>query len=182
MKKQWTTIKEGIIQKKKVIMTVSIASVLLFGGAAGTVVYAVNKSALSEDEAVKMISEKLGGKVTQFEKDWDQPMTYEMTVKTNEGYQDVEVDAEKGEILSREMEDEDDGDMSIQQAVETAKISMDQAEKIALKEVDGQVTDAELDSENGILVYELEIKQGKKEYDIEIDANTGEVLKVELDD
>jgi uncharacterized membrane protein YkoI len=109
-------------------------------------------------------------------------MTYEMTVKTNEGYQDVEVDAEKGEILSREMEDEDDGDMSTQQAVETAKISMDQAEKIALKEVDGQVTDAELDSGNGILVYELEIKQGKKEYDIEIDANTGEVLKVELDD
>ncbi|RRN74804.1 hypothetical protein EI200_00050 [Peribacillus simplex] len=182
MKKQWATIKEGIIQKKKVIMTVSIASVLLFGGAAGTVVYAVNKSALSEDEAIKMISEKLGGKVTQFEKDWDQPMTYEMTVKTNEGYQDVEVDAEKGEILSREMEDEYDEDMSTQQAVETAKISMDQAEKIALKEVEGQVTDAELDSENGILVYELEINQGQKEYDVVIDATTGKVLKNQLDD
>ena len=34
MKKQWSTIKEGIIQRKKVIMTVSMASVLLFGGAA----------------------------------------------------------------------------------------------------------------------------------------------------
>ncbi|MGY3312092.1 putative membrane protein YkoI [Peribacillus simplex] len=182
MKKQWATIKEGIIQKKKVILTVSIASVLLFGGAAGTAVYAVNKSALSEDEAIKMISEKLGGKVTQFEKDWDQPMTYEMTVKTNEGYQDVEVDAEKGEILSREMEDEDDEDMSTQQAVEIAKISMDQAEKSALKEVEGQVTDAELDSENGILVYELEINQGQKEYDVVIDATTGKVLKNQLDD
>lgn len=44
-------------------MTVSMASVLLFGGAAGTAVYAVNKGNLSEDEAVKMISEKLGGKL-----------------------------------------------------------------------------------------------------------------------
>ncbi|MFY0783600.1 PepSY domain-containing protein [Peribacillus simplex] len=182
MKKQWSTIKEGIIQRKKVIMTVSVASVLLFGGAAGTAVYAVNKGALSEDEAVKMISEKLGGEVTQFEKDWDQPMTYEMTVKTKEGYQDVDVDAEKGEILSQEMENDDDEDMSTQQAVETAKISMDQAEKIALKEVDGQVTDAELDSENGILVYELEISQGQKEYDVVIDATTGKVLKNQLDD
>ncbi|MDM5220611.1 PepSY domain-containing protein [Peribacillus sp. RS7] len=182
MKKQWSTIKEGIIQRKKVIMTVSVASVLLFGGAAGTAVYAVNKGALSEDEAVKMISEKLGGEVTQFEKDWDQPMTYEMTVKTKEGYQDVDVDAEKGEILSQEMENDDDEDMSTQQAVETAKISMDQAEKIALKEVDGQVTDAELDSENGILVYELEISQGQKEYDVVVDATTGKVLKNQLDD
>ncbi|MGG0845830.1 PepSY domain-containing protein [Peribacillus simplex] len=182
MKKQWSTIKEGIIQRKKVIMTVSVASVLLFGGAAGTAVYAVNKGALSEDEAVKMISEKLGGEVTQFEKDWDQPMTYEMTVKTKEGYQDVDVDAEKGEILSQEMENDDDEDMSTQQAVETAKISMDQAEKIALKEVDGQVTDAELDSENGILVYELEISRGQKEYDVVVDAITGKVLKNQLDD
>ncbi|MFE4705198.1 PepSY domain-containing protein [Peribacillus simplex] len=165
MKKQWSTIKEGIIQKKKVIMTVSMASVLLFGGAAGTAVYAVNKGNLSEDEAVKMISEKLGGEVTQFEKDWDQPMTYEMTVKTKEGYQDV-----------------DDEDLNTQQAAETAKISSDQAEKIALKAVDGQVTDAELDSENGTLVYELEIKQGQKEYDVVVDATTGKVLKNQLDD
>ncbi|GAA1380917.1 PepSY domain-containing protein [Peribacillus frigoritolerans] len=182
MKKQWSTIKEGIIQRKKVIMTVSIASVLLFGGAAGTAVYAVNKGNLSEDEAIKMISEKLGGEVTQFEKDWDQPMTYEMTVKTKEGYQDVDVDAEKGEILSQEMEDGDDEDMSIQQAVENAKVSRDQAEKIALKAVDGQVTDMELDSENGTLVYELEIKQELKEYDVVVDATTGKVLKNQLDD
>ncbi|MFB7639462.1 PepSY domain-containing protein [Peribacillus butanolivorans] len=181
MKKQWSTIKQGIIQRKKVIMTVSIASVLLFGGAAGTAVYAVNKGALSEDEAVKMISEKLGGEVTQFEKDWDQPMTYEMTVKTEEGYQDVDVDAKKGEILSQEMAD-DDEDMSTQKSVETAKISMDQAEKIALKKVDGQITDVELDSENGILVYELEINQGQKEYDVVVDATTGKVLTTELDD
>jgi uncharacterized membrane protein YkoI len=108
-------------------------------------------------------------------------MTYEMTVKTKEGYQDVDVDAEKGEILSQEMEDDDEEEMSTQQAVETAKISSDQAEKIALKKVDGQITDVELDSENGILVYEFEINQGKKEYDVVVDATTGEVLKNELD-
>ncbi|WP_285768304.1 PepSY domain-containing protein [Peribacillus sp. SI8-4] len=182
MKKQWSTIKEGIIQRRKMIMTVSAATVLLFGGAAGTAVYAVNKGAMSEDEAIKLISDKLGGEVTQFEKDWDQPKTYEMTVKTKDGYQDVDVDAEKGEILSQEREDDDDEDMSKQQAVEEAKVSMEEAEKIALKKVGGQVTDAELDSENGGLVYELEIKQDKKEFDVVVDAMTGKVLKTELDD
>ncbi|MGE7763854.1 PepSY domain-containing protein [Peribacillus sp. NPDC096540] len=182
MKEIWGKIKQRIIQRKKLLMTVSLASVLLFGGVAGTAVYAVNKGTLSEAEAIKMISEKLGGEVTQFEKDMDYPMTYEMTVKTDEGYQDVDVDAKKGEILTQEMEDDLDEDISIQNALETAKISMDDAEKIALKKVEGQVTDVEMDSENGIFVYELEIKQDKKEYDIEIDANTGEVLKVELDD
>jgi uncharacterized membrane protein YkoI len=40
----------------------------------------------------------------------------------------------------------------------------------------------EMDSENGTLVYELEIKQGLKEYDVVVDATTGKVLKNQLDD
>jgi uncharacterized membrane protein YkoI len=176
MKKMWNKLKGSFIQRKKLIIMISAVSVLLFGGVAGTAVYAINKGTLPETEAVKMISEHLGGEVTHVEKDWDYPMTYEMTVKTEEGYQEVDVDAKKGEI-SQEIEDDDhDEDVAIQKALETAKVSMEEAEKIALKKVDGRVTDVEADMENGILVYELDINQGQKEYDVEVDANTGEVL------
>ncbi|MGM9954631.1 MAG: PepSY domain-containing protein [Peribacillus sp.] len=183
MKKTWGKIKENINKRKKAIITISGAAVLLFGGVAGTAVYAVNQGTLSEKDAINMISGELGGEVVQVEKEWDEyPITYDMTVKTEEGYQDVEVDAKEGTVLSQEMDDDQNEDALIQEALKTAKISMEEAEKIALKQVEGQITDLEADMENGILVYELEIKQDQKEYDLEVDANTGKVLKVDLDD
>ena len=44
--------------------------------------------------------------------------------------------------------------------------------------------DIELDDEDGKLVYEIEFKSGNMEYDYEIDARTGAILKheSELDD
>ena len=44
--------------------------------------------------------------------------------------------------------------------------------------------DIELDDEDGILVYEVEFKSGNMEYDYEINAATGAILKheAELDD
>ena len=62
------------------------------------------------------------------------------------------------------------------------RISMDQAMQIALQQVPGQVVKAELEVEHGIVIYEIEIRthEGHK-YEVEIDANTGNVLKVKLD-
>ena len=44
--------------------------------------------------------------------------------------------------------------------------------------------DSGLDDEDGKLVYEIEFKSGNMEYDYEIDARTGAILKheAELDD
>ena len=44
--------------------------------------------------------------------------------------------------------------------------------------------DIELDDEDGTLVYEVEFKSGNMEYDYEIDAASGTILKheAELDD
>ncbi len=40
-------------------------------------------------------------------------------------------------------------------------------------------TKAELDRENGRMIYEVEFKSGNLEYDYEVDASTGEILKAE---
>ncbi|TMW71272.1 PepSY domain-containing protein [Alteribacter natronophilus] len=62
------------------------------------------------------------------------------------------------------------------------QISAQQAMEIATSEVPGQVVDVDLDQENGMLVWEIEIitPQGIK-YEVDIDANTGSILKIELD-
>ncbi|NYF25356.1 PepSY domain-containing protein [Sporosarcina sp. JAI121] len=62
------------------------------------------------------------------------------------------------------------------------RITIDQAMAIALERVPGQVVKAELDYEDGMLVYEVDVRtmEGYK-YEVKIDANTGAVLKVKLD-
>ena len=68
-------------------------------------------------------------------------------------------------------------------------ISLDEAQEIALKTIDGKVTKAnngylikcELDIDDGIQKYEVEIKNGNIEYEIDIDAITGEIIKYEED-
>ena len=75
------------------------------------------------------------------------------------------------------------GDSEASPNAAEAKISQNQAEKIALEKVPGTVKEAELEKEGGKLVWSFDIAQaGSGEMmDVEIDAQTGEVLEVEKD-
>lgn len=67
---------------------------------------------------------------------------------------------------------------------ETAQnlISEVQAKEIALKKVKGTVSKVEIETENGVQKYEVYIKTSTDMYEVEIDATTGKVLKVEKED
>ena len=62
------------------------------------------------------------------------------------------------------------------------RITIDQAMAIALQRVPGQVVKAELEFEDGILIYEIYSRtaEGHK-YEVKIDASTGAILRVKLD-
>jgi uncharacterized membrane protein YkoI len=57
-----------------------------------------------------------------------------------------------------------------------AKITPDQAKQAALAAVPGTVNKAELDSENGSVVYSVEITANAKTTDVKVDAGNGRVL------
>ena len=61
-------------------------------------------------------------------------------------------------------------------------LSSDKIKEIALSEQDGHIDDIELESEDGFVYYEVEIENGEAEYDIYIEAYTGEIFRVEADD
>lgn len=63
-----------------------------------------------------------------------------------------------------------------------SRISIEDAMSIATGYVPGEVVKVELETENGMLIYEVKVAtaQGIR-YEIEIDAQTGRILKVELD-
>ncbi|RFU69844.1 hypothetical protein D0469_08510 [Peribacillus saganii] len=197
MKNAWLKIRETAVKRKKIIITIFSILLLIVLGAAGTAVYA-EKSMLkiSETEASEIVSKELDGDVTEMEKDWDyNQVQYEMTVKTDTGYNEVELDGTTGKIIAVEKDDDDDeladggsiqgdidstdDDSTRRETAKKPKVSVEAAVETALKKVNGTVTDRELETENGILLYDIEISQEQKEFDVKVDAGTGKVIKVE---
>lgn len=63
-----------------------------------------------------------------------------------------------------------------------ARISLEQARAIAQKAVpQGRISEAELDNEDGNVVYEIEVMLGKQERSVIVDAGNGAILSNTLD-
>ncbi|MCK6208312.1 PepSY domain-containing protein [Bacillus infantis] len=158
------------------------------------------EATITKEEAISAALEEVAGKAAKTElEDEDGTVVYGVEVTDDQGKnQDVKVDAKTGKVLKVEADDEnekadkeekEDKDSEVsdeqeqQQLEKEAKISAEESTTIALKEVKGQVTDTELEDEDGTVVYGVEITddQGKK-HDVKVDAKTGKVLKVDLDD
>ena len=127
------------------------------------------------------------------------PAHYEVELHTQWGEFEYLVDAYTGKVLSGQK----DLLAAVSASNETTKpsgqkpapsgtvqdIGYAKAKSIALNhagvsENQAYDMDVELDDEDGTLVYEIEFKSGNMEYDYEIDARTGAILKheAELDD
>lgn len=156
--------------------------------------------------AVTITEETAKGKVTaelpkaeilSVNLDRDEEIEYEVRFKTDTYYGEYTIHPENGTILQRDIVigtwvSTPDGTTSATPAAKvtpaatttqsksTADIGAEKAKQIALKEVPGAtVVKCERDYEHGALVYELELYNGRWEYDIDIDGATGTILKME---
>ena len=70
-----------------------------------------------------------------------------------------------------------------QELAPQAKVSLEQARTIALNVRPGQITDQELEKENGGsgLRYSFDIKSGRTTYEVGVDAQSGKVLENGVD-
>ncbi|MFD1361996.1 PepSY domain-containing protein [Lentibacillus salinarum] len=95
-------------------------------------------------------------------------------------------DADNGDKNSSDKDGKDRVELSYNGNSEgksnTAVISMAEVEDIALSEFSGNIVEMELDEDDDRLYYEIEIEGKNKEAEIEIDAYTGEILVMEIDD
>ena len=125
--------------------------------------------------------EKYPGHVVSMESEIENNrLIYEFDIKTKDGREvEIECDARKHTLHDFEVEYKK-GDKVFTIA---AKISESEAEKIALEKYDGKVVDREYSIENGNPAYEFDIYVAKKghEYEVEVDALTGEILEVEME-
>jgi len=111
---------------------------------------------------------------------------YEMTVVKPDREFDIEIDALTGTVtkLDQKVRDQNETNVEIDNPQNASpKISLEEAKKIALNQVKGTITEAELEDEDHRLVYEFEIQTANyHEIEIKVDAATGKVSKVKLDD
>jgi uncharacterized membrane protein YkoI len=147
----------------------------------------VHTNLLTTEEVKEKAIEAVGGKVTDIELDLEKSRyIYEVEVQSNGFEFDLDIDGETGKVLRTEKDswDDDDYDDHYDDNVIVTDgkfITKEAAVEIALKQAKGKVTSVELDEDDGRVHYEIEIRKGNVEYDLEIDAITGKVLEIDVD-
>ena len=176
------------MKKKMIIGTLS--AVFVLGGAFavgasnnddGTKVEAKannTKTILGYDEVKKIALQKVDGVVEEIELEREaNTAVYEVDIEKDDIDYDLHIDAYSGEVYSVDRDDDDDDNFSNYKNV----ISQADAIAIAEKAANGKVVEIELDEDDGLLKYEVELRTDRGEAEVEIDASTGNVLEVELD-
>lgn len=191
----------------KKILVGTIASTIILGGALGagamtdnfrtvginTEETGASKTAgeskvMSMKEAKDLALAEYDGVVESIEldKEWRKDI-YEIEMKDGETEYDIDLDAVTGEFVKvkEEKDDDDDDDDDRagdgQNVKEEDLITEEEAIDIATKEVPGTVSKVERDHEDNRVEYDIEIQTDKGEADIEINAETGEIISVEQD-
>lgn len=171
---------------KKVIMIPALVVTLGVGAAIGSTTLlsgsAQEKKILSMQEIEKKALAVVDGIVADIELDQNRYRSvYEVEVHADTEEYDLKFDAYTGKLLKqkKERQDDDDKEWVNEDNANTATnlISKEKAIEAALTKAKGTVTKIKLD--DGI--YEIEIKNGQYEYDVEVDSITGEVVDFEQD-
>ncbi|MBG9543463.1 hypothetical protein ABE29_11885 [Cytobacillus firmus] len=181
----------------KKFTVISLAGALLLGGAVAAGAADTNEkgSAGSKKEAAKdFITVEEAKKIALSEAEGSVESIELERVKGNQYYEididngkedfDIKISALDGKVISinKERDDDDDNDQSEKEINGENIISEQKAIEIAEKEVNGTIKEIEIDEDDGQILYEVELQTNKGEADVDIDAETGKVVKVELDD
>lgn len=143
--------------------------------------------ALTLDEAQKIALAEVDGKVVKAIEETDDGRNYyEFDIIANDQLHELEVDASNGKITKNEINDDyvpSTTESNNQNNTQATIITSEEAQKIAMDRVgnNGYLVKCELDTDDGIQKYEIEIKNGRIEYEIDINASSGEIIKYEED-
>lgn len=174
----------------KKLMIIALMAMVMMGCSSAS------KNILTLEEAQEIALKEVSGKVLKAHEDSDDGVSYyDFTIVTDNEKYEVEVDANSGKIIKMEKDDDyvgnhtnDDTNSTNQNNTSNtngntntntqATITAEQAQQKAMERVGGgYLVKCELDHDDGVLKYEIEIKNGNKEYDVDVDANTGEIIK-----
>ena len=180
------------MKNKKVFMTLFAGAFLVLSGAAIYYLFFNKTEALATETEVRELveSQYSGSIITSLEQ---KDEIFEVYMENDMGEYALTVDGRTSEITSLklvsrkgapgggEQKPSDDPDEKTEEPA-PSMLSREEAIKIAITEVPGRVEDIELDEEDGIKVYEVDIEvDDESEATILINAYTGEILSLTWD-
>jgi uncharacterized membrane protein YkoI len=186
------------MKKKGWIMTIAIAS-LIVGSGSAIAANAVTSN-IGKEKAKEIALKEVPGTVTDIELEREQGnLVYEVeiTKKDRLGEVDVYIAADSGKVLSTVNDDDDEHDRkaagkdsTISSATPSASVASgtknaitpEQAGKVALTAVKGEVLKVESDWDDGIQQYEVKIKTSEGIAEVDIAAVGGSILSIDYDD
>lgn len=165
---------------KKMIMIPALVITLGVGVAIGSTTLlsgnAQEKKVLSMQEIEKKALAVVDGTVAKIEFDQNQfSSIYEVEVHTDTEEYDLKFDAYSGKLLKQKKEPLDGDDWDDHIPATTKIITKEQAIKTAQTKANGKVTKIKLDDG----VYEIELKDGQNEYEVDVDAVSGSIIDFE---
>lgn len=138
---------------------------------------------IGTEKAKQLVLQKVpNGQITELKLDdaYSSLPVYEGEVWENQVEYEFEINAITGEFVKWDTENHGTSGNSTGTAAGQASISYEEAKQIALEKVPGaQLKKLELDYDDGLLIYEGELWKDRMEYEFEIDATTGKILKWE---
>lgn len=146
----------------------------------GTVENTGDRKMITEEEATNIINKEIsGGKIVEIEKDLNDVVpTYDFKVLKDNIEYELEVNAYDGSV--REIEKE--ATTKSNPIDESKLIGEDKAKEIARAQVpEGEIIGFKYEGDEAIPNYDISMRDAKYEYNFEIDALTGEILKSEKD-
>ncbi|GIO24344.1 PepSY domain-containing protein [Oceanobacillus sp. J11TS1] len=196
--------------RKKIIWLIGTLAILGIIGLTVYQTNATSSSPqLDSEQIVELVNAQYPGQHSEPElKIEDGEPVYEMEITQNQGVYALKLNGDTGQVIDltavektakneekeseKEEKDSEKNKVVNEKAGESevteekteennAILSHEQAKEIALKEFPGEVTELEMDTNNDILVYEIEIMNGNDEASIEINAYTGNVIFIEID-
>lgn len=143
-----------------------------------------NKELAITEEAAKKIAldSVVNGIFVEIDlEDEDGIIVYEVEVKSGDLTHEIEIDSNTGIVLKDDIDEDDHDDDEVINI--DVKLTENEAIEIAKRSLDGkgEVTKIELEKEDGVIVYDIELNINNREFDIEVDANTGEIISQEED-
>lgn len=154
---------------KKTLIVVPIAALTIAGGAIFAGMTLLPNAEHSVEQKVEQVE-------TQVEQKVNNALTSAGVNTTH--FDDDDDDVEHADIQTSIGNVEVDDDFT---EVPTNIITAEEAVDIAKQQASGTLTNIELENEHGIVVYSIEFEDGQTEYDFDIDAVTGDILKAETD-
>lgn len=196
--------KKGKI-KKIAILTLT-GSIVLGGIGAGTAfAYVKSNTKYSQNQLQDIALSKIPGEVVGVKKDVDEDnmsLSYEFKIKDkNNMLNEIELDSKTGAIIDienyNEHKDNDhedkkhdeynssDKNYNYEDIKANVKYSQEEAKKVALDKVPGEVIKVEedIDTDNNSLVYEFKIKTNdNKIKEVEVDSKMGNIVDIDSHD